>query len=816
MMSSLEHMFPRKRSMSTAFGPGNIDNNNTITPYDVDSEAPPSELFYSPGFQSMRNKGFDITNQICIALGKSRLSPVEGDNLQQLICDAKGLCKPEAPETRIVAILGDSGEGKSSLINSLLNIADLAKTGDSGGACTSVVTEYKLKTSNHTAPITIEVEYLSMEEIEDLIKEILWCYRRRHLLDAQDDDISQAERDKLERESDEAWSSLEAAFGHEDGFSKEWLTKDMSEEGLITVANQIIQWAQEINWPAGADSGKWTSTADTADECCDKTSVFMQDKFWPFTKIIRVYVEAKVLRTGIILADLPGLRDTNLARVKATQDYLQRCDHVIVATKISRAITNESVKSSITSVVSKHAGMEWDDVAGGKGMNDITEKTARRDFCGPNKRIPEEVMAKLDHDLEKAKGSADRAIAKKLKLRRRWLLIDARSAHVKEELQNAYKPKSRGGPQTDKPEIGNGVLEVFCVSNTSYEKYARKGNEEMVHASGIPRVRQHLCAITARPQEIQTMNFISWKLGSLLTSAEIRASKPTAKPMETILDENIKRTLRDAKKEVCAAVSQCQTSIMDGFQKEIFTFLGQFRAWCRNDGNHKTKLRAKTNWNAELIWKMRSEMALQWDMFQDHETPKIFAGLLQSINAPLLKLQTEMREKSFGPLLVEGIDYRLQDIKYIYDLAVENFAKEVKVISSKASVPNQSSYITTEMIPVYRSAVQEQGRGSEKRQHNIVRKRITDGTLFPNISVAMKEDVKAKTEMSFGAFQRTLEPTFARIGKDLSIAIATEKKSLDKAYEERKYEERRRAELAKTIQTLKKQQRELLGRISYN
>lgn len=156
-----------------------------------------------------------------------------------------------------------------------------------GAACTSVVTEYRPKKSEHKARITIEVEYLAMSEIEDLLKEVLWSCRRKHLLAAQDDEISDGEQAKLERESDLAWSSLEAAFSHHKGFSKEWLTHDMSEEGLAMVTDQIIKWTQEIDWPAGADSGVWASTADTADECCEKTSVFMQDQLWPFTKIIR-------------------------------------------------------------------------------------------------------------------------------------------------------------------------------------------------------------------------------------------------------------------------------------------------------------------------------------------------------------------------------------------------------------------------------------------------------------------------------------------------------------------------------------------------
>ena len=33
--------------------------------------------------------------------------------------------------------------------------------------------------------------------------------------------------------------------------------------------------------------------------------------------------------------------------------------------------------------------------------------------------------------------------------------------------------------------VPGGKLEVFCVSNTTYEKYSSKGNAVMVHASGI-------------------------------------------------------------------------------------------------------------------------------------------------------------------------------------------------------------------------------------------------------------------------------------------------------------------------------------------
>lgn len=162
----------------------------------------------------------------------------------------------------------------------------LVQQGDIGSACTSVVTEYRQKTREHTSPITIEVEYLSEQEIEDLIKELLWNFRQIFLPEVEADTIDSKDYARFQRESLQAWSALEAGFGHQRGFNKHLLS-NMAEGGLVTATNTLIEWARELQWPDGGNSGSWKATADTAEECCEKTSVFMQDKFWPFTKIIR-------------------------------------------------------------------------------------------------------------------------------------------------------------------------------------------------------------------------------------------------------------------------------------------------------------------------------------------------------------------------------------------------------------------------------------------------------------------------------------------------------------------------------------------------
>jgi hypothetical protein len=160
--------------------------------------------------------------------------------------------------------------------------------GDSGAACTSVVTEYMQMTTQHTAPITVEVERLSQSGIEELVRELVWNYRQMLLPDVESNEVTPEEYERFQRESDLAWSTLDAAFKHRREFKPEFL-KDKSAEAGDRIADQLIHWTHDLEWPHG-DSGEncvWKSTAQTAEECCEKTSQFMEDRLWPFTKIIR-------------------------------------------------------------------------------------------------------------------------------------------------------------------------------------------------------------------------------------------------------------------------------------------------------------------------------------------------------------------------------------------------------------------------------------------------------------------------------------------------------------------------------------------------
>ena len=85
--------------------------------------------------------------------------------------------------------------------------------------------------------------------------------------------------------------------------------------------------------------------------------------------------------------------------------------------------------------------------------------------------------------------------------------MKARSDHVKRGLRKAYASK-----------VPNENLDVFCVSNTMYEKYARKGNAKLVGASEIPEVRRFCYKITAEARYREARHFLQSSVPSLLHS----------------------------------------------------------------------------------------------------------------------------------------------------------------------------------------------------------------------------------------------------------------------------------------------------------
>lgn len=58
---------------------------------------------------------------------------------------------------------------------------------------------------------------------------------------------------------------------------------------------------------------------------------------WPLIRKVQLKGPWSVLSTGAVLVDLPGVRDSNAARAKVAERYLQHCNQIAIVAPIKRA-----------------------------------------------------------------------------------------------------------------------------------------------------------------------------------------------------------------------------------------------------------------------------------------------------------------------------------------------------------------------------------------------------------------------------------------------------------------------------------------------
>lgn len=95
--------------------------------HQIENEDPPQALFHMPEVQEALANAKSLASRMVNVLSSSNLHRENGSSIQSLHQQATRLNGFQLPSSRIVGLVGDSGVGKSSLINSLLDNADLAR-----------------------------------------------------------------------------------------------------------------------------------------------------------------------------------------------------------------------------------------------------------------------------------------------------------------------------------------------------------------------------------------------------------------------------------------------------------------------------------------------------------------------------------------------------------------------------------------------------------------------------------------------------------------------------------------------------------------
>ncbi|KAJ4335077.1 hypothetical protein N0V87_006352 [Didymella glomerata] len=254
------------------------------------------------------------------------------------------LCPQAKRKRTVVGVVGNTGAGKSSVINAMLDEERLVPT-NCMRACTAVVTE--MSWNDSTDPFSkyrAEIEFISQadweKEVATLMKEFL----------TENGTLS---RDVSNQDSDAgiAWAKFHAVYPKiaRDSLEGYTVTNLMAERGLSVLgttkkinAAQAHRFYYELQ--KYVDSKEKVAKKDK-DKDKEKQKRCFEMEYWPLIKVVKLYTRAPALSTGAVIVDLPGVHDSNAARAAVAQGYIKQCTGLWIVAPITRAVDDKAAKT---------------------------------------------------------------------------------------------------------------------------------------------------------------------------------------------------------------------------------------------------------------------------------------------------------------------------------------------------------------------------------------------------------------------------------------------------------------------------------------
>ncbi|KAG2439503.1 hypothetical protein HXX76_004857 [Chlamydomonas incerta] len=263
------------------------------------------------------------------AAGAGR-TPLAGPQMSALWRgDLQALLQRATMPRTTIGVVGDTGAGKSSLLNALLGEEDILPT-NAMRASTGCPIELSYSAS---AAYHAEVEFQTKEEWEKHLDKLMSDLLDEHgVIQVVRGDGAVSGRS----EAGVAQAMLEAVYG-QPLIRSPGLTADK----LRAHSNRITQLLGKMEPIRHGDSKKFREKVGVYVDSHNKATSLQA---WPIVKVCRIAHRWKLLEGGVVLVDLPGTRDANEARGRVAEEYMRRLSAVWVVADITRAVDNKTAK----------------------------------------------------------------------------------------------------------------------------------------------------------------------------------------------------------------------------------------------------------------------------------------------------------------------------------------------------------------------------------------------------------------------------------------------------------------------------------------
>lgn len=427
---------------------------------------------------------------------------------------------PTEPRKRRINVVGRSGSGKSSLINSVLDRPHAAKALSMGGGCTHVPTTYRCRFHGQKKQFAAATIFFTPERIRQMLEMLLEAYFFATFKDLSDEE--DMEIVKIKTAAATSIDTFRTLFCDRAEFSSEEAGKrflraafDMDRKlvvgTLLEWSKSLIERAKKDRSHASVDSPeghdfveidsqrelyKYMETFGFSD------SDFRTPRLWPLVdRILQGLSDVRVL-DYCELTDFPGEGDTNKLRGSASVDRIyQNVDEIWLVSSIDRVATDEALVLNLTryanridcTLVCTGADTNLLDYGLGKDLQakgvavgfeklwkeemglraetqklrkkvEKIEKTLMRSSTGSSvskrPRLSERAANDLENEHSTAKEAQD-AGERRLDdaIQKRFLLMYwSRQDHIRDKIRKEF---ARHVPSADR-------MKVFFVSNTHY------------------------------------------------------------------------------------------------------------------------------------------------------------------------------------------------------------------------------------------------------------------------------------------------------------------------------------------------------------
>ncbi|KAF1952582.1 hypothetical protein CC80DRAFT_572350 [Byssothecium circinans] len=617
--------------------------------------------------------------------------------------------RPDFKLARVLTVVtGESGKGKSSTMNSLLG-KRFCSTGKSVQSVTNVMLRFRnIQGSKHVLQADVFIHEKATIRLS--FEQRLAHYHQftealaEGRFEEQDAADGQSEMELLAQTAVKIFSDLFA-------FTLECQDIEKTEEFLNNhkdhdILDTVEKWLDRILvslQKQGLRGNKLTFKAATMEGLLKLIQPFaatVAEPFiqgcnlhccpYPIVDLIDICYNSNMLKTGNELADVPGIGDVNRAHVDRAQLALLQADKVMVVGDMDRSGSHTSIMNQLHSAFKKKGSRgvflvltKSEDIgAEDDKMTKFTPEESRQ--LEDLERQIEDMEATID-DLRarKTQAFADKAYAmygtlegECVGMEKYEMRVRVRNRATTEYLQTKYKNTTKD-PHP---------LEVFCISNTEYEKYMDgypqdKPPKLSLEGTGVPALRKFITLFPANGRFATLKHHVNDTWDSLISTLEMAGSDAKVEQKEQ-LDYDFSRAQADmiaciegifalfkvgkieiVKKRMADAEEQCKVDATEKLEEisEQLHFKSH-EAVMANFGTRTTLKSGEQNWNQDFL-----EIALK--------TINIQLNYLRTKHAPSLRTDLSQRVGQVVDELVHQLD---NNPKYDAAGADSHFRKDLR------------------------------------------------------------------------------------------------------------------------------------------